>query len=290
MARECAELPRDHVIAEPRPRNTAPAVGVAACVALEVGGPSAAVAVLPSDHVVVDPEAFLATLAHAFEVAEAEPLVVTLGMRPDRPETGYGYVTRGEALRPGVFRIERFHEKPDIAGATDLVHGGRSYWNAGIFVAAARTILDELTRHAPEIGGLLANVVAEGPLRGARENGAAFAALYERAPSVSFDHAVMERTCAGAVVPAEFGWDDVGSWEAMARLLERDAAGNAVRGAARLADASDNILFAEEGRITVIGASNLVVVRSGAETLVCSRDRLPELRELLKGLNGSGGR
>jgi mannose-1-phosphate guanylyltransferase/mannose-6-phosphate isomerase len=273
------------VIGEPRPRNTAAAVAVAACAALARGGPDAALAILPADHLIRDRDGFLAGLRRAFETAEAEPLIVTLGVQPDRPETGYGYVTRGQPLEGGVYRIEAFHEKPDRQAAEGLVAAGRSSWNAGMFIARASTFVAEIRRHAPELGRAMASLVeASSGDRGGTAGEAwrsAFAELYERAPSISFDHAVMEATGAGAILPIDVGWDDVGSWEAMARLIEPDKAGNIVRGSGRLLEARDNIVFADGGRITLIGVDNVVVVRSGEETFVCARDRLPQLKELL---------
>jgi mannose-1-phosphate guanylyltransferase/mannose-6-phosphate isomerase len=293
VSRECPELPADSVIGEPRPRNTATAVATAACAALARGGPDAALAILPADHLIRDRAAFRAALRSAFETAEAEPFIVTLGVRPDRAETGYGYITRGEALRDGVYRVAAFHEKPDARAAEALVASGESAWNAGLFIARASTFLAEIGRHAPALARAAAGLVAASS-RGTGAAGAgwrsALEALYEGAPSISFDHAVMEKTAVGAVLPIDVGWDDVGSWEAVARLLEPDSAGNVVRGAGRVIEARDNILFADGGRITLIGVDDVVVVRSGEETLVCARDRLPRLKELLGELTDATGR
>ena len=287
VRREAPGLPRANVLAEPRGLNTAAAIGVAAAAVAVREGREAGLAVLPADHAVRDAAALRAALEAAFDVAESAPRIVTLGIRPDRAETGYGYITAGEPLDGtsspaggGAFAIAAFHEKPPRAEAESLVREGRSWWNAGMFVARAGTFLDEIASAQPGLGALL-----EALLEGGRWN-AAFAELYERAPSISFDHAVMERTAAGAVLPVDLGWDDVGSWEAVARLVGADAAGNVVRGEARLRDARDNILYSDGGRITVIGASGLLVVRAGDETFVCARERLPEVRELLRGLEG----
>jgi mannose-1-phosphate guanylyltransferase len=317
VSSECPEVPPANVIAEPRGRNTAPAVAAAACAALALGGPEASLAVLPADHLVREREAFLGALRRAFAAAESGPLIVTLGIRPNRPETGYGYITRGEPIEESLYRIEAFHEKPNEATALALLEEGRSYWNAGIFVAAAGTFVQEIRRHAPDVGGPM-EALLEVASVAAREAGPAtrreaasgltdpgdspvpsgvdprrwqggVRELYAGALSIAFDVAVMERTETGAVLPVDIGWDDVGSWDAVARLLEADPSGNVVRGAGRLLDARNNILFAEEGRITVIGASDLVIVRSGAETFVCARDRLPELKELLRSLSEDGG-
>jgi mannose-1-phosphate guanylyltransferase len=305
VRREAPELDAANVLAEPRGRNTAAAIGVAAAAAALREGRDAALAVLPADHAVADAAALRSALDRAFEVAESAPRIVTLGIRPDRPETGYGYITAGERLGGGggpvaaasagselpaaaadtrvgagvgAFSIAAFHEKPPRAEAERLVASGRSWWNAGMFVARAGTLLDEIARAEPELGALLDALLEPGRWD------TAFAAVYEKAPSISFDHAVMERTAAGAVLPVDLAWDDVGSWEAVARLVGADASGNVVRGTGRLRDAGDNILYSEGGRITVIGASGLLVVRAGEETFVCARERLPEVRELLRSL------
>ena len=283
---ECPEIPAAQVLGEPRPRNTAAAAGVAAVAALALGGEGAAVALLPADHAVADAAGFRGALERGLGVA-AGGRIVTLGIRPDRPETGYGYITAGASLGTGAYEIAAFHEKPDPRRARELLEEGKSFWNAGMFVAPARLLVEEIHRHLPTLGALLAKLETAGGLPGRGSADAAFDTLFVEAPSISLDHGVMERTRAGAVVPAEFGWDDVGSWEAMARLVGSDAAGNVVRGEGRLAEARDNIVYAEDGRVTVIGASNLLVVRAGAETFVCARERLPEIRELLRRLNGS---
>ncbi|MFN2431827.1 MAG: mannose-1-phosphate guanylyltransferase [Gemmatimonadota bacterium] len=288
VAAECPELPAANVVAEPLPRNTGPAAGVAAWAALALGGEDAVVALLPSDHAIGDAVAFRAALADAFRLAEAGSYVVTLGVRPDRPETGYGYITVGDPLPVGGHRIAAFHEKPDAARARELVADPLNLWNPGMFIARARTVVEELSTHEPVLAEPLRRFGQAGGLVTTSRGEEAFRALYAEAPSISFDYAVMERTRRGVVLPAEFGWDDVGSWEAMARLLASDPDGNVVRGAGRMAEARDNIVFAEEGRVTIVGASNLLVVRSGEETFVCSRERLPEIRQILRDLNGGG--
>ena len=289
VAAECPEMPRWNIIGEPRGRNTTAAVGVAASAVLSRAGEGGLVALLPADHVICDAAAFRRALERAFTVAQGADRIVTMGIHPDRPETGYGWISRGVELPGGGFEIAAFHEKPDPARAAELLDAGTSYWNAGMFIARAATILREIERHVPELGGLLSALTRSGSLREGGGAGEAFEELYARAPEIPFDKAVMERTDVGAVLPADIGWDDVGSWEAMARLLESDAAGNVVRGEARLAQARDNILFAEGGRITIVGASNLLVVRSGDETFVCARDKLPQIKDVLRRLNGAGG-
>jgi mannose-1-phosphate guanylyltransferase len=289
VAAECPELPPENILPEPCARNTALAAGLAARLAVMREGEDASLALLPADHIMRDEAGFRGLLAAALRLVEAESWIVTLGVVPDRPETGYGWITRGEELLGGGFQIAAFHEKPDASRAEELLREGKSYWNAGIFVAGAGTILDELELHAPEIGSRLRSLPEEAADLAPEVWSRALAEVYESAPAVSFDHAVMERTTLGVVLPLDVGWDDVGSWEALARLLERDPQGNVVHGAARLAHACDNIVFADGGRVTVIGASNLLVVRTGRETFVCAREKLSEIKGLLREM-GDGER
>jgi mannose-1-phosphate guanylyltransferase len=237
--------------------------------------PQAVLLVLPADQHVTDKAAFARVLDAALAAAERDDSIATIGITPTRAETGFGYL-EVEAATPGVATpVKRFVEKPDRATAEQYVASGRYLWNAGIFCARAQRILAELDAHLP--------VTAKAVREIAREPSTA-RTLYPALPSISFDHAVMEHTAAGAVLPVELDWDDVGSWEAVARLVGVDATGNVVRGAGRVRDASGNILYAEGGRITVIGASGLLVVHAGDETFVCARERLPEVRELLRSL------
>ncbi len=270
----------DRLVVEPAPRNTAPAIGFALA-RMPVEARRGAVAVLPSDHRVAEPEAFRATLAAAAEVAERDDRVLALGVVPTRAETGFGYLEVGEALpgAPGLREVVRFREKPDRATAERFLAGGRHLWNGGIFVFRGETMRAAIARLAPEVGAGLAALEGD-PSSAARR----FAAL----PAVSIDVAVMEKLEGFATLPLECGWDDLGSWQALHDALPGDGAGNRVHGSAVAVDARDNLLFAEQGTIAVVGVEGLVVVRTGDAVLVLPRERAQEVRRIVERLESNG--
>lgn len=276
------EVPPEQVLAEPMGRNTAPALGWAVR-EMPAAARQGAIAVLPADHRVGDPTAFRETLAAAARVALDERRIMTLGVTPHRPETGFGYLeleppaAGGQA--GGVRRVQRFVEKPDAARAALYAASGHHLWNAGIFVFQGDDFLDLLARHAPEIAQGLAKIEAE-PAR--------LAELYAALPSISIDYALMEKLDTIGTLPLDCGWSDLGSWEALSEVLPADAEGNAVRGEALAVDAADNLLVAEEGTIAVLGVSGLVVVRTGDTVLVCPKERSQEVRRLLDELAARG--
>jgi len=270
----------ERLVVEPAPRNTAPAIAFALA-RMPVEARRGAVAVLPSDHRVAEPEAFRATLAAAAEVAERDDRVLALGVVPTRPETGFGYLEVGRALpgTPGLREVVRFREKPDRATAERFLESGRHLWNGGIFVFRGETMRAAIARLAPEVGAGLAALESE-PASAAER----FAAL----PSISIDVAVMERLEGFATLPLECGWDDLGSWQALHDVLPGDSAGNRVHGSAVAVDARDNLLFAEQGTIAVVGVDGLVVVRTGDSVLVLPRERAQEVRRIVERLESSG--
>ncbi len=268
-------LPPDCYMVEPAARGTCP---VLAWAAWEVARrePSAVLVSLHADHLIRPLEAFVGTVEAAAHLARTQDLLVTVGIRPDRVETGYGHIQPGDPLAaPGgvqAFRVAAFHEKPDAGTARRYVDSGY-LWNSGIFVWKASVFLDELERHAPEVASCL-------PLL---ESGGA-EAFFRAAPVSVVDTAVMERSGRVACVGATFSWDDVGGWEALGRTRDADASGNVLLGDGQAVDATGNVVFAEDGRVVLFGVHDLVVVRSGAITLVLPRDRAAELKSLLRRL------
>jgi mannose-1-phosphate guanylyltransferase len=276
-----AGLPASHVIGEPVGKNTAPAIGLMAWW-LQDEGPDVAVAVLPSDHRVEPAGRFQDELREAARAAIARQAIVTFGVPPTRPETGYGYIEAGDPVETGsVFhRVRAFREKPDHATAETYVSDGRHLWNAGMFVFPAALMLQELRAHEPRLTELLSRVPRHGDLSAL----AALEQYYEAAPSISIDYAVMERSDKALVARAGFAWDDLGSWEAVGDPGTRDAAGNTVRGLALLEDCANVIAFADEGLIAGVGVRDLVIVRTPDVTLVCPRDRAQEVRAIVERL------
>ena len=269
-------------ILEPVGRNTAPAVAVAA-LHLHERQPDACLFVLPSDHLIQDVPAFHSAIAAALPLAAGGSLV-TFGITPRGPETGYGYIERGESL-PGSersFRVSRFVEKPDLDTARRYVASGRFLWNSGMFVFQAKRFLDELQRFRPEIATAAKSALQSGAvdLDFLRLDSAAFAAC----PSDSIDYAVMERTSASVVVEADIGWSDVGSWATLWEVGEKDAAGNVANGDVSLRDASGCYVRSENRLVAALGVRDLVIVETDDAVLVADKSRAQEVKEVVEHL------
>ncbi|HUJ02813.1 MAG TPA: mannose-1-phosphate guanylyltransferase/mannose-6-phosphate isomerase [Rhizomicrobium sp.] len=273
------------IVLEPMGRNTAPAAAVAALKTAERQA-DGIVLLLPSDHVVTDAEGFARALAIAIAQA-AKGDIVTFGIRPSRPETGYGYIETGKEIAPGAFAVARFTEKPDAATAQAWLAGGRHLWNSGMFVFRADVLIGEMEEFAPEVlaGARAALAAAKGDLDFVRLDKDAFA----RAPEISIDYAVMERTKRAAVVPADFGWSDVGSWAALWELAPRDEADNALSGDVLMEDSQGCYVRAEKGVAAVVGVEDLVVVVTGDAVLVAKRDRAQDVKAVVEKLKARGG-
>ena len=274
------------MLLEPEPRNTAPAIALAALAIAEEDG-SRLMLVLPSDHVIRDVAAFHAAVETGARAA-GQGHLVTFGIVPDRPETGYGYVERGAALKrmAGVHAVARFVEKPDAARAADFVSGGKHFWNSGMFLFSADAYLAELGRHAPEMLAAC-RVAMEGrapDLGFERPDAAAFAA----SPADSIDYAVMEKTDRAALVPVDMGWSDVGSWRALWDLAEKDAAGNAMFGDVLAEACAGSLLQAHGPAIAAIGLEDMVVVTTKDAVLVAPKSRAQEVKKLVERLAAEG--
>lgn len=259
------EVPPSRILAEPSGKNTAPAIAWAAMVAL-AEAPDALLMVLPSDHHIADVPAYQAVVSTCVEVARQGRLV-TVGIVPTHPETGYGYIERGPA-RGAAFEVARFVEKPKLEAALDFLAGGRHLWNAGMFFMPARLFLDELLRHRP---GLATPMLAAGPDR--------LLEVWSTLESISVDYAVFEHTDKVDVVPGQFGWSDVGSWRSL--LDHRGQAASFSGGEVIEVDGHDNVLFATGGVVSVVGVSGLVVVHTPDATFVCKTDDAQRARDVV---------
>ncbi|KAB2938989.1 MAG: mannose-1-phosphate guanylyltransferase/mannose-6-phosphate isomerase [Hyphomicrobium sp.] len=281
-----AAIEPEAIILEPVARNTAAAVAVAALATVDKA-PDAVIAVMPSDHVVKDAQAFVASLRRAAEVAATGKLVL-FGIVPTSPHTGYGYIRRGTALDgpAGGYRVEAFFEKPDRETAQRYIADESYFWNSGIFVLHARTFLSELERLAPEIlaAARAALTAASEDLGFLRLDRAAFA----RSPNISIDYAVMEKTTEAAMLTIDVGWSDVGSWSALWESAPRDAQHNAVEGDAILIDTENCLVHSERSLVATIGLSGLVIVDTPDALLVADQQRAQDVSGLvarLKELN-----
>ncbi|WP_295761754.1 mannose-1-phosphate guanylyltransferase/mannose-6-phosphate isomerase [Undibacterium sp.] len=267
------------IMLEPEGRNTAPAVAAAAHYLLAID-PNAVMLVLPADHVITDVPAFHAAIARASAAVDTGALA-TFGIVPSGPETGYGYIRRGEALTSaeGCFKVARFVEKPDLATAQSFIADGSYLWNSGMFLFSAARYLDELGSLRPDIAACSKKAVEDGyrDLDFCRLHEASFAAC----PSESIDYAVMEHTKHAVVVPADIGWSDVGSWSALWEVQAADAQGNVLRGDVYLDDVSNSLVRAESRMVAVIGLSDLVVVETKDAVLVAHKDDVQKVKQIV---------
>lgn len=275
--------PGPRVIGEPLGRNTAPAIAMAAS-EIARSDPEAVMLVLPSDHHIRDVPGFRSALDRAAELAERGYLA-TIGIRPDRPETGYGYVERGEAVGGGCFAVKSFREKPDRETAQGFVASGRFYWNGGIFAWSVPVILDNLRKHMPALHRATMDWQGRGGLAAGPE---AFGEYFQPLEGISIDYGVMEKADRVAVVEGDFGWDDLGSWEAAARYYREDGSGNRLSGRALSLDSSNSIVVSDQGLVALLGVEDLIVVRSGNAVLVCRRDRAQDVRRVVEELGRAG--
>ena len=274
------------IVLEPVGRNTAPAAAAAA-VHLAAQDPDALMLLLPSDHVIADVDAFVHAVDRAVAAAR-EGWLVTFGMSPTRAETGYGYIRQGDMLDglDGCRRVAEFVEKPDRATAERYLADGGYAWNSGMFLLPVHTLLAEMERLQPE-----ALAAARGAVERARED-LDFLRLdtdaFQGAPSISIDNAVMEHTERTAVVPAEIGWSDVGSWASLWEIAEKDGDGNAVSGDVVTQDARNCVLRSDQHLLAAIGIEDLVVVAQDDAVLVVPRDRAQDVGAFAKRLNADG--
>ncbi|MEQ1618924.1 MAG: sugar phosphate nucleotidyltransferase [Terricaulis sp.] len=262
------------IVFEPVARNTAAAAAVAAALGAEIDA-DALVLLLPADHVIADREAFLAAIACAAPIAGER--IVTFGIQPSRPETGYGYIKSGAPLSAGVFAIDSFREKPQREIAEQYLAEGGYSWNAGMFFFHPATMLEEFSANPDIRDHALAALAAAG------RNGAEIrldAEHFARAPALPLDIAVMEHTRKGAVAPCAIGWADVGAWDEIWRLGAKDERGNSVRGEVVVLDGSDNLVRTEGVRVCVSGVSDLIVIATPEAVIVIPRGRAQDVKQL----------
>ncbi len=280
----CPDLDPANVIGEPVGRDTAAAVGLAA-ILVKIRDPEGAFAILPSDAAIHDGKGFRATLATAFEVAESGEHLVTVGIKPDNPATGYGYIQKGEPFtssgKEDVYKVRCFVEKPDLSTAEKYLQSGDYFWNAGMFVWQADVIGKALSSHVPDLWLALNNIE-----NGIREGENLDSLLEEHYPSlekISIDYAVMEKADNVLTVEAGFDWDDVGEWPAIARHNKSDPQGNILKGKGMIRDGSGNIVVNEKEHFTaLIGVDDLIVVQMGDATLVCPKSKAQEIKKLVQ--------
>jgi mannose-1-phosphate guanylyltransferase len=284
------ELPARNFIVEPCARNTAPCVGLAA-IHVAARDKQGIMAMLPADHHVARPEAFREALAQAARLSEAGH-IATIGIRPHAPETGYGYLKVGPRLpgkgraKSSAHKVERFVEKPDVVTAARYLADGTYLWNSGIFVFRADVMLEEIRRAMPVLGEQLGAIQKD---VGTPAYARTLARVFPDCPSISIDYGVMEKSQRIVVVPADFGWSDVGSFAALPEVRETDHLGNVAEGDALVLDGRNNVVLATKGRpVAVVGIDDVVVVDAGDAILVCRKDRAQDVRKAVDELGRRG--
>lgn len=272
------------VLLEPVGRNTAPAIALAALNSV-ANGNDPILLVLAADHYIADQAAFRQAVRAATGLAEQNKLV-TFGVVPSRPETGYGYIHRGESLEVGGFNVSRFVEKPDLARANAYLKSGDYYWNSGMFMFRASVYLDVLERFRPDIISACKRAFEQGQkdMDFIRVDSVAFAAC----PDDSIDYAVMEKTTEAAVTPLDAGWSDIGSWSALWEIGEKDGHGNVCKGDVLAFNTQNSLIHAEHKLVATVGVENLVVVETKDAVLVVHKDKVQDVKKVVEAIKNSG--
>ncbi len=288
MAREqLPAVPTGNVIGEPVGRGTAPPIGLAAMLLRKKASPDAVMAVLTADHVITMKERFRQVLLQAARIAGHGHLV-TLGISATRPDTGYGYIERGERLYDEqfpVYRVVRFTEKPDRETAERFLASGRYSWNSGMFIWRVDSILAEIERQMPELYAGLQKIVEAWDTPSQEK---VFSEVWPTLPNETIDFGVMEHALDVVVIPVEIGWSDVGSWHALWEILPHDEAGNVISGRSIVVDTHGSLIHSEGRLVAVIGIEDLVIVDAGNALLVSSRERSQEVKKIVQELKRRG--
>lgn len=290
IRRQLKEVPARQVVAEPAARNTAPAIGLAAFILLRLN-PDAVIGMFPADHVITNEKRFRQDIQQAAAIAAEGDNIVVMGIKPSRPETGYGYIEAGGQFREGVKRVKRFTEKPNAQRADEFVAAGNYFWNSGMFVWSARTLARALREHLSETAPYLERIA---DTWGTRDFDARFAELYPQCENISIDYAVLEpRSAKGEhssnlyCIPAAFGWNDLGSWAALYdhQLGKNGQPGNVIEGAGQFTlEADGNYIYSPKKFVAAVGVKDLVVVETDDAILITTRDHSQDVGKIVKHL------
>ncbi len=275
------ELPDENIILEPVGRNTAACIGLAALL-VQHRDSSAVMVVLPADHLITDENLFLSTLRTAAAMARQQPALVTLGIRPTSPETGYGYIEAGDQVdtmqKHSFYRVTSFHEKPDLEQAKEYLEKGNFFWNSGMFVWQAETILEALRSHLP---GLYTDLHKLKPFLGTDKLDREITRVYPDLESISIDYGVMEKASNVLMIPADFGWNDLGSWASMTEIWPKDHEHNVYQGEIMALDSRRNVVFGRQKLCVLLGVDDLIVVDTEDALLVCPVSRAQDIGKIL---------
>jgi mannose-1-phosphate guanylyltransferase len=285
VRRQIPHIPPDNIIIEPAGRNTAPCICLAATRVYR-HDPDEIMIVLPADHYIGSPEAFKACLAQAAAAASLTSALVTIGVKPASPETGYGYIQYDPACRHGsACRVKSFHEKPGLEQARQYLSGGNFLWNSGMFLWKASVILDAVKAHLPAMHELLFPLHE---LWGTRMIDAAIADAYESVEPVSIDYGVMEKAAEVYTVVGDFGWNDIGSWSAMYDVSPKDGTGNALRGDVIALDSGNCLVYSPKKLTAIVGLEDIVIVDTPDALLVMPRSRAQDVKSIVDELEKKG--
>lgn len=285
-----SEVPKENILIEPVGKNTAPCVLYAALVLKKIYG-NALMAVLPADHHIADLKEYERILNLAYDAAEKSDRIVTIGLWPTYPATGYGYIRFSEKSVAGegseVYTLQRFVEKPEQALAQEYVRSHRYLWNSGMFIWKTSVILDAFQKHMPKLYEQFLTIYED---IGTDKEKEAIAHLYPEVESISIDYGIMEKAKDMLVIPAEFGWNDVGTWDALSEVFPIDKNGNVIRAETNLlVDTKNSIIFSSDKNrmITTIGVGDMIIVDTADALLICSRDRAQDIKKLVEEIKKS---
>ncbi len=282
------ELPRTNVIGEPMGRDTAAAVALG-CALVEAKDPRASFAILTADQVMGELPVFKQTLLDALNLAQAEDVLITMGIQPAHPDTGFGYIRASEAHETetvsSFFKVKKFEEKPNLIRAKEFVDSGECFWNSGMFIWSVRSLRKAMMRHCPPLTRLMDLML---PHIGKATFDEKLLAEYENLSKISIDYALMEKADNILMAKGEFTWDDVGSWPALENHFPKDDQGNTVIGNGEMLAADGNIVYSREHLTACVGVSDLIVVQSEGVTLVCAKDQAQSIKQLVKRLHERG--
>jgi mannose-1-phosphate guanylyltransferase len=287
VCRRLPMIPRAQIVAEPASRNTAPTLGVAAHEILR-RDPEGLMVVLPADHIITKPMEFQRVLRAGCETAQSDGRSVVIGLKPTRPDTGFGYVRIGtrEARIAGqdIFRVEKFTEKPPLPLARQYAASGRYLWNGGMFIWRASTLLENFAKHQPRMAEQLARLAAAGGVNAAK----AFRHLFPQFDKISIDYALMEKISDVHAVAADIGWDDVGSWAVVYALSAKDKEANVRPERGLCLDSQGNMIVAKRKFVVTVGVHDLVIVETDDALMVCARDRSQDVGKAVQALEKAG--
>lgn len=284
ISKQLPNIPRENILIEPMGKNTAACIGLSA-IHIAKKDPDAIMIVLPSDHLIKDNDSFINILKQAVKVANSGKHIVTIGIKPTQPETGYGYINFGEQVNisnfDSVYKVREFVEKPDIRTAERYLEDGRYLWNSGMFVMKASTILASISEFMPMLYDVLQKISLAIGKPNYKE---VLKEEYSKLQSISIDYGIMEHERNIYVIPGDFGWDDVGSWTSLERIQESDEQGNIISGNIVSVDTSKCIIQGNGKLIATIGLEDLIIVDTDDATLICTKDKAQQVKDVLKQL------